>query len=494
MSRIGIVKTAVLAALVAASGCTSRQVMKPSSVVPRGCEVLTAPADVPDTISVALFETPDPENAPLALRDADALVYHHLYETLITKDCTGEVRGALATTWEKSDRGRRWTFELRDNARFWNGKPVTAWDVEWWWRTAMVKSLLQDAAIDSIAVRGERVLEVTFLRRHGSVPPVLSSTAFAVAAPSYGLGWPLGTGPFRIEEGALTLTRRGLCVLPASGAEVPVIHFVRAAAGDARDLIENGVDALVTADPDVIDYAADRAGLSTVSLPWSRTYVLLSTARAVTLRNGADATGLSAELTDGLARDAVRRDARGSQQQFWWREVDDCGGLAVTYSSLAGVPAFDPSAGTRRVVYDGEDAVARDLAERIVALAAEGASGSTASAEVCFALRYRKVDGVRITAEGVGASEMERSLRDGRDFAYIIALPHRAADPCFEARKLVRRAPWVSSLGDAIPDLLIPLVDTRSHLIADGRKVGAAVDWYGNVLLYGWSLEGSDLP
>jgi hypothetical protein len=158
------------------------------------------------------------------------------------------------------------------------------------------------------------------------------------------------------------------------------------------------------------------------------------------------------------------------------------------------VPAFDPSAGTRRVVYDGEDSVARDLAERIVALAAEGASGSAASAEVCLALRYRKVDAVRITAEGVGASEMERSLRDGRDFAYIIALPHRAADPCFEARKLVRRAPWVSSLGDAIPDLLIPLVDTRSHLIADGRKVGAAVDWYGNVLLYGWSLEGSELP
>jgi hypothetical protein len=101
---------------------------------------------------------------------------------------------------------------------------------------------------------------------------------------------------------------------------------------------------------------------------------------------------------------------------------------------------------------------------------------------------------VTIVAEGLSSRELASSLRMGNNFAYVLSLPRRAADPCFEARKLVRRAPWLVTAGEAIADVLIPLVDTRMHLIANANRVGAAVDWYGDVLLYGWSVAGGDLP
>ncbi|AFT72649.1 ABC transporter extracellular solute-binding protein [Alloalcanivorax dieselolei B5] len=37
----------------------------------------------------------------------------------------------LAESWEVSEDGRTLTFKIRDNARFWDGKPVTAHDVKW---------------------------------------------------------------------------------------------------------------------------------------------------------------------------------------------------------------------------------------------------------------------------------------------------------------------------------------------------------------------------
>jgi len=47
------------------------------------------------------------------------------------KDPQLEIVGDLAESWEISDGGRTYTFHLRKNAKFHNGKPVTAQDVKW---------------------------------------------------------------------------------------------------------------------------------------------------------------------------------------------------------------------------------------------------------------------------------------------------------------------------------------------------------------------------
>lgn len=484
-----VLNAIVLVALVAAAGCGKRQVMQPSSVVPAPCEALAAPFDVPDTISVAVFDLPDPGPDLSVNNDARRLVFHHLYESLITVDCQGEVRGALASSWQRGDRGRHWTFELREDARFWDGRPVTAWDVEWWWKTAMRGESIASAAIDSIIVAGDWTLDVYPKDRHANVPLFLSSSAFVVAALSNNSRWPNGSGPFRPGRRAGVLLAR-----PAFGGDKPVIKFVIASARDARDLIDNEVDALITADPDVIDYARGRPQLKTVSLPWDKTYVLLSNSRVSELRGGESPPPLSSELLDALAVDAVRSDARGCEMPFWWRDVEDCSNLSVPFASISHGPLASHPSAMGRIVYDESDPVARGLAERIVALASGNTSGTSESAEIAAALPLPRGGSVRIVAEGMSSNELALSLRMGNDVAYILSLPRNAADPCFEARKLVRRAPWLVTAGEKMADVLVPLVDTRSHLIANGERVGAAVDWFGDVLLYGWSVQGDDIP
>jgi hypothetical protein len=129
--------------------------------------------------------------------------------------------------------------------------------------------------------------------------------------------------------------------------------------------------------------------------------------------------------------------------------------------------------------------VARDLAERLLALAAAG-PGSTPEAHQLAAavpgLSERPGD---LWAEGVGAAEMERSLLDGGDFAYVVALPLLAPDPCAEAAALIERAPFLGGLGDGFPEALIPLVDTSGRAVVRKGAVGVSVDGYGTVRVIG---------
>jgi hypothetical protein len=490
MRSIEVVKMIALASLVfAGAGCGKRHTMKPAVVFPPQCELLRSPLQFPDTITVALFDTVDPARAPRARSADDRLVFNGLYQPLIAVDCLGETRGALAQSWKKGAGGRRWTFELRPDARFWNGEPVTAWDVEWWWLSVMRGSPLIDSVIDSIAVVDERVVDVYFRQSYRYVPPVLSSTEFAVAAPSYDSEWPLGSGPFQPEEKRAVSSRPALFVRPAFGETGPVVRFVEASVRDARDLLDGRVDVMITADHAVIEYARSRPHLSTAALPWDRTYVLLSTSRTVVLQSGETPGDISQELCDGLAEDAVRNDARGHVPPFWWQALDDCANLAVPYTSMVELPMGASSATMRRILFDRDDPAARDIAERIVALAA-ARSGSSAR-ELEAAIPGLIGGAAEIVAEGVSEESLALSLRAGGDFAYVFAVPARPVDPCAEARGLFRTIPWLTSLGSAFTDALIPLVETRRHAIANTEHIGVMVDWFGNVFLFN-GVEAGD--
>src|ERR1700704_2501165 len=81
------------------------------------------------TITVGLTDAVDPRHAPVPRNDAERIVFRHLYETPVRIDCEGPVLPQLPGRWAKDDGGRRWTLRLRDDARFWDGAPVTAQDV-----------------------------------------------------------------------------------------------------------------------------------------------------------------------------------------------------------------------------------------------------------------------------------------------------------------------------------------------------------------------------
>lgn len=220
----------------------------------------------------------------------------------------------------------------------------------------------------------------------------------------------------------------------------PVVDSLALARGaDLRDLLDRGspapgsprVDVLVTRDPDVLSYAAQLGSYRSVALPWDRTYTLVAP------RLDSAATSPSMEQRDALARDAVQADARGAQPPFWWETDTTC---------ATGTPRY--SAGAPRIVgYPADDPIARQLAERIVALAsAQGTPAwipSTLSSPAAGPLR----------TVGLAPTGLNDALASGQIAAFVAALPRQRPAMCKAAARIPTGA------------TLVPLVDSRAHAL-----------------------------
>jgi hypothetical protein len=117
---------------------------------------------------------------------------------------------------------------------------------------------------------------------------------------------------------------------------------------------------------------------------------------------------------------------------------------------------------TSRLLYDAEDDVAREIAERLAALIRTGA-GTTESG----------LDGLlrHLARRGV------RALRLGADAAYVVALDRRPLDACRDWQVLLDGAAWLG------PAAIVPLVDTRAHAIVRHGRGGIVADWDGGLHL-----------
>ncbi|MEJ2720789.1 MAG: hypothetical protein P8181_06560, partial [bacterium] len=138
----------------------------------------------------------------------------------------------------------------------------------------------------------------------------------------------------------------------------------------------------------------------------------------------------------------------------------------------------------RRILFDRDDLTARELAERIVALAAAGPGASFEADAVFTALPgLRTNGGSNLATAAVSAAELATSLRSGVDFAYVISIARRTLVPCDEFRKLANRVPWLTAVGDDFCRAIIPLTDTREHVIVRGDNIGVCADWLGDILI-----------
>jgi hypothetical protein len=468
---------------------------KPEYVAAPECGLLTGPKHYTGPVRVALLDPVDPRNSPSGRNASEEFLFRHLYETLIAVDCLGEVRPALAESWKSSKGGARWTFRLRSGARFSDGTPITADDVVRSWRDSRVDPMIQSAGIDSVRTVDKNTLRIYFNQKKPKIPLLLSAPAFAVTRINWGSRWPHGTGPYRIvEEGGESPGEqaRAITVHPIGGGDGPVIRFIEASGDDPRDLLEDMIDVLVTADPMVIEYAAGRADLDTIRLPWDRTYVLISTSRAMQVSWGGNPIRIPPDILDRLARDAVRGDARGYRSPAWWEDLGNCRQQPSSVYRDSSIPqgAF-ASTDPYRILYRTDDPVARDLAERIVALAAANPVSSAEAAAFNLAVPGLGDDSPGVTAEGVSRSELEWSLWSGEDFAYILPFRRWTPDPCHEIRMWRKNAKWLGILGSSAHEAFIPLVDTRPHVIVRMGRVGLIVDGYGQVLI-GSRIEPED--
>jgi hypothetical protein len=488
----------ILPALVialAVCSCGPIPVTREGSYAEDACIIVPAPSLSPDTIRIALPGPVDPDHAPIARNESERILFGHLYRTLFTLDCRNKVRPALAAAWRGVSDGRRWLFEIRDDAFFHDGTLVTAADVVRCWERPEVAAVMRAARIDSVREEDTRIVAV---HRRGyssgsrrEIPVILSTPPFSVALRTRYARWPIGTGPYAMEPTPVLVGRpyRGpLTARPFRDPGSPVLVFIEPGSRDPRDLLEGAVDVMVTSDIDVVDYATSRPHLVTEPLPWNRVYLLLSTTRAKEVRWGHSPAGISRELSASLALEAVRGSARAHRGPSWWDELSPCATFSEdeTWRPALSHSAYS-SSGRHRILYIGSDPVARDLAERILALATAGPNSSAGSGEIFSAVPRLDTVARALSAEGVTENELLASLLEGEDFAYIIDLPLLNVDPRTEAAALTGRARWLSGLCDGLADAIIPLVDTRSHVIVRSGSAGISVDAYGTVRIVGSS-------
>lgn len=346
------------------------------------------------TITVGLSEPVDPRHAPLPRNDAERLVFRHLYETPVRLDCQGHALPQLAEEWVRDDGGRRWTFRLREGAQFWDGAPVTAQDVVFG----------RGGPGYTLSALETRVVTVSLAKPSDDLPPALGDWGMAVTKAAPDSSWPIGTGAYWATSATTTAQE-----IRAHSARGDTLVFRLAASGDARDLLDSGVDLLVTRDPTLRDYAATLKDVSVVPLPWDRTYVYVT----------AEAGGTR---FDGLEQ-SVRGDARRAEGGFWWLDLRACGS-----GSNISPPA---PTGPHRIVYARGDQTARELAGRLAAL-------------------------THAVAAARGADDFGAALTTGREWGYVLPLPRVTTDPCRTAKDLLPTwAATVTALVDTRPTAIV---------------------------------------
>ena len=428
---ISLYRPTVLATLLAAAcragpptpGAAPAPALPPPGAAPSDtmCRITPGPAAKRDTVAVALAEPIDPTHAPQPRNDAERFVFAQLYETLIRVDCAGRVLPGLAQSWEAS--GDRWTFTLRDDARFWDGAPVTARDVVAAWR-ARDSTFAQSATI-----LGDRTISV-----RPPVAPVepLADPALAVTKRAPGGDWPIGTGGHWVSE---TDAAGVLSVVPVRRGALPALRVSTVPPGRSRDALDEGSDLVITGDPAVLEYAATRPGYVDEALDWNRTYVLLAPGHS---------DGL-ADIKRESLRDAVHLDARPAEwtgDQFWLAQLEACG-FPTTRDTAPSTPR------RQRVVYDQSDRNAADLAARLVGLGALGK---------------------RSAATGLAPAAFAAALRAGGDAAYVLSLRRRVFDVCRAALEL---PPWSWTAT------VQPLLDVRPHALVRRGLPPLQLDWDG---------------
>jgi hypothetical protein len=431
--------------------CSSRVTPAASAVRPQDgsadCALIAEPGE--PVLTVALSDRIDPSNAPRPSNESERLLFRQLYETLVRADCHGRAGPGLAASWQLDVNGRTWIVTLRENARFSDGAPVTAADVHASWTRDGIAGELRphvSRLVQSIALVGDQALAITLRSQRVDGPLALAHPDLAIAKSVAGSPWPLGTRSARIAPEGHTPVARAATVITVARDNLPAIRFL-GAPGDPRDLLDDGVDLLLTRDPAALDYAATLPQFHSVPLAWQRTHLLLTPGRARA------ATSLSEDARQVLADDAVRGEARGARGPFWWQTMPDC---EVTLS-----PPRDHPSPTPRIVYDASDAAARDLAERFVGLAR--ASGPAA---------YQR-------AAGLTGEALTRAQRRGADGGYVISVESRPVDPCRDLRALIDDAPWLD------PETIVPLVETRLQAIVRRGRSGVTADWDGGLVIAG---------
>lgn len=398
----------VLAVSAAVAGCSAGP-RSSGPVAPRRPACVIAADSAPPPPAASPGASPPAPTITAAFEDASDARRAWLATSRLAPlrlDCEGRPSPGLATAWSRDTSGRYWTLELDptatgDSARWTASALVAAWRAD-----PLASAALRWAGVTSLVPLDDRRLVAELAAASPEVPRALADRALGVP---------------RTPAVALTLAA------PPSG--------------DLRDAVDQDIDLVHAADPALLEYARLSPAHTAVALPWSRTYVLLVPAASAGV--GAAIPADTAGFLAALAREAVRPEAEAAAGPFWWDARDGC-------RQWPGPKA--PRSAIDAIAYPAGDPVARDLAERLVALA--GAD---------------RRDGTPLIARGLAVDSFAVALRLGTERGYVLGLPRHNPVPCRESG---RWPPGASVLA---------LVDTRPHAVLRRGAPALAVEWDGAV-------------
>jgi peptide/nickel transport system substrate-binding protein len=164
------------------------------------------------TLTVALSTFPNSIDLPQSAERNSHNASWQLYDSLVFADDEGKIVPALAESWEISEDGTEYTFELREDVTFHNGEPFDAESVVFSWERGRQPEMEWSekwTMADSVEAIDDYTVKVT---TDGPKPLLLRTmtTFWAMVPPDYveevgesGFAEnPVGTGPFMFEEWA----------------------------------------------------------------------------------------------------------------------------------------------------------------------------------------------------------------------------------------------------------------------------------------------------
>ncbi|MDE2776369.1 MAG: ABC transporter substrate-binding protein [Chloroflexota bacterium] len=146
--------------------------------------------------------TLDPRSAS---GDSEIAILNAVYDYLIETDAAANLVPRLAASWDVSDDGLVYTLQLREDAAWHDGSPVTADDVVWTinWQIeseGSVASLL--STVESVSALGERAIEISLSAPNPDFLYNLTDNKLVIlkaGAENIGVEFN-GSGPFVFEE------------------------------------------------------------------------------------------------------------------------------------------------------------------------------------------------------------------------------------------------------------------------------------------------------
>jgi hypothetical protein len=453
---------------------------------PTSCWVLPDQPTPADSISAVFTSSLSSDAAPAPVTQAEQFVFAHAYETPLSIDCHGMVAAGLAKSWTRIDSTGQWRLVFRSDAQFWSGARVTPGDVIATWRstgqrtTAMIARHLADRA----TVVDDTTLDV----RLGTTPiRALAAEEMAVARRTPGSRWPEGSGRYRIvdsQSGTVPVAGRTTLTLTPLAPGRPRVVVYATSVGDARDLVDLGMDVLITDDRALSSYIRSRAPIASQPLDMATWSWLVVSRGAPGSFDRTPPDGIpgpvsvgdqeARKLTISLATDVVPVHARPSISSFWSQPRVLCDSMALPQSTVP-----PSSLSTTRLAYRSDEPIARALAERLVALASSG------DHRVGFLAPGLARAGDRVTGAALAPNDFDTALRDGRELAFIVPLRNHANLGCIGSQSLYSRAPWVvDSARSKVPATIAALVETRPMAFFLTARAGFTLSDGGTLLLY----------